>query len=291
MHLRHHLLRLTAALPALLFLAALPLRSQPAANNADRRPGAAADEPVMVVLKLDDLRTSPSGWLSERWRRLASFAQERRLRYSIGVIASSLEGAKPPYRKWLDGVKASGLAEFWCHAWDHKTWTDTEGVERPEFCGRDYDEQKKRLADAQAQAVAVLGAPFAVFGPPGGGKSSTFDATTLRVISDDPHMRGILYPKPLDDAGRALEAAGKITVLDRVWRINIERPLFLPNSTYLAANWKAAAAKRRYVILQGHPNHWDDARWAEFVKIVDFLAAENVRFVTPSELIATLAGK
>ncbi|AHF90547.1 polysaccharide deacetylase [Opitutaceae bacterium TAV5] len=276
-----------------LFHFAFPLLALPGAGHlAPAAPEGAPDAaPVMIVLKLDDLQTNQSGWLSDRWRRVSAFAQERGIRYSLGVIVNSFESPKPAYQKWLDEVKASGLAEFWFHAWDHKTWTDAEGVERPEFFGRDYSEQTKRFADAQAQAVARLGVPFSVFGPPGGGKPPSLDATTLRVLSEDPHMRGILYPTPLDDAGRALEAAGKITVLDRVWKVNIEQPLFRPNAQKFIEGYRQYAPKRRYFIIQGHPNKWDDARWEEFVKIVDFLTAEKAVFVTPGELIAALEKK
>ena len=36
-------------------------------------------------------------------------------------------------------------------------------------------------------------------------------------------------------------------------------------------------------VLQGHPNQWDDARFAEFVKLVEYLQAQGVTFTTPYE--------
>ena len=36
---------------------------------------------------------------------------------------------------------------------------------------------------------------------------------------------------------------------------------------------------------------WDDKRWENFVKIVEFLESEKVCFVTPSELVGILTEK
>ena len=40
--------------------------------------------------------------------------------------------------------------------------------------------------------------------------------------------------------------------------------------------------------MQGHPASWDDTRWENFVKIIEYLEKEGVRFVTPSELYKIL---
>lgn len=283
------ILRPFAFFASFVFCAALS-PAQTAAGNAARVPGTEND-PVMIVLKLDDVRTGATGWFNaDRWSRVSSLMRERNIRYSLGLIANSLEIAKPPLFTWLEEVKADGLAEVWFHGWDHEVH-EVNGTKYSELVGRDYADVRKRFDDSQALAIAKLGAPLAVYGPPGGGKGAHIDETSLRALAETPHMRGILYPTPLDDAGRALEAGGKITVLDRVWEINIERPLFVPSLEQLQRHFPARAAQRRYFVLQGHPGQWDDARWAEFVKIIDYLSSQNVRFVTPSELIDELTAK
>ncbi|HEY9250723.1 MAG TPA: DUF2334 domain-containing protein, partial [Rariglobus sp.] len=256
-------------------------------GNAARIPGTEND-PVMIVLKLDDVRTGANGGFNTaRWSRVSSLMHERKIKYSLGLITKALSNDKSPLYTWLDEVKASGLAEVWFHGWDHGV-REVEGVKYSEFSGRDYNDVKKRFDDSQALATAKLGAPLAVFGPPGGGQNTHIDTTALRVLAETPHMRGILYPVPLDDAGRALEAGGKITVLDRDWEINIEHPLFAPNLERLKRNFPTRSASRRYLVLQGHPAQWDDPRWDEFVRIIDYLSEQKIRFVTPSELIDTL---
>ena len=44
-----------------------------------------------------------------------------------------------------------------------------------------------------------------------------------------------------------------------------------------------------YFFLQGHPESWDETRWENFVKVIEFLEQESVRFVTPTELYVLLS--
>jgi len=259
-------------------------------------PAAFAETPppvVPVVLKLDDVRTNNSGYLSARWRRLGDFARERKIKIALGVIANSLETPKPDYVNWLHGLQSSGLVEFWFHGYDHGV-RPVDGKQAAEFTARSYEEQKAIFEKSQALAVATIGVPFRTYGPPGGGNlSPSADdlEATARVLVEDPAMKVWLYPKPHDKLSRELASAGKVVVLDRVWAVNIEQPLFVPNAEKFIAGYKQHAAKRRYFVIQGHPNKWDDARWAEFVKIVDYLQANGIPTVLPSELAATLSAQ
>lgn len=246
---------------------------------------------VPVVLKLDDVRTNDSGYLSARWRRVGDLALERKLKVSLGVIADSLENPKPDYVNWLKNLQTSGLVEFWFHGYDHGV-RPVGDKQAPEFSARSYEEQKALFDKSQALALAVLGAPFRTYGPPGGGNlhpTAEDMRATARVLADDPAMKVWLYPKPHDELSRSLPASGKVVVLDRVWAVNIEQPLFLPNAAKFIEGYEKHAAGRRYFVLQGHPNKWDDARWAEFVKIIDYLQANKIPTVLPAELAASLA--
>lgn len=268
---------------------ALALLSAASASVASAQTPAAA--PVPVVLKLDDVRTNDNGHLSARWRRVGDFARERQIKVALGVIADSLETAKPDYVRWLDAMQESGLVEFWFHGYDHGV-RPVGDKQAAEFTARSYEEQKAIFAKSQALALAKIGASFRTYGPPGGGNlhpSAEDMEATARVLSEDPSMRVWLYPKPHDALSRALSASGKVLVLDRVWQVNLEQPLFVPNLAKFVEGYEKHAAGRRYFVLQGHPNKWDDARWAEFVKIIDHLQANRIPIVFPSELAATLS--
>ena len=73
-------------------------------------------------------------------------------------------------------------------------------------------------------------------------------------------------------------------ILDRVPQVNIEQPLFVPSAEKFISAYSKFTKGRSYYILQGHPNQWDDARWAEFVKLVDCLKENKIPIVFPSEL-------
>ena len=44
------------------------------------------------------------------------------------------------------------------------------------------------------------------------------------------------------------------------------------------------------LLLQGHPNGWDDASFAAFVTIATRLAADGRRFITPFDYFQLVAG-
>lgn len=248
--------------------------------------------PPKIIIKVDDLKMAGGGMPPQQWGRLLAFARERNIKMNFGVICETLETAKPRYLDWLKEVQASGLVELWLHAYDHKDHAESDGYNHAEFEMRPYDEQKRRIEACQKLIKNAVGVQFTAFGPPGGGnlpaKDRTPNADLMRVIQEDPFIKAWMYSTPIDDEGEKLQATGKITVLDRVWHVNIEQPLFQPNSAALEKGYNEWAAKRRYFVIQGHPTKWDDAKFEEFVKIVDFLTAKGCEFVKVSEYAQTL---
>jgi peptidoglycan/xylan/chitin deacetylase (PgdA/CDA1 family) len=234
------------------------------------------------------------------WTKFTDYVKEKKLRLGIGMLANSLEGDKPKYVAWLRELLATGQIELWLHAYDHQSHL-IDGKLFPEFNGLALEEQKARLAKCQQLAREKLGQPFQTFGPPGQGGipaglppttplgvgKTAMDENTLKAIADDPDLKAIMYPAPLDDLGARLDAAGKVTVLRRVFSVNLENPVFSPNFDIFLEGY-AHNRGQDYFILQGHPKQWDEARFQQFVKIVDFLTAQGAVFVTPSELSASL---
>jgi hypothetical protein len=117
-----------------------------------------------------------------------------------------------------------------------------------------------------------------VFGAPYNGT----DAVTDRVLAEDPDIKVFLYGR------RGNRACGKL-ILDRVGAVNIEYPIFHPNPGALAAAYEKHAPQRAFFVLQGHPGPWDDARWRDFVKLIDWLQENQIPIVTASDLLATAA--
>lgn len=229
--------------------------------------------PVPVVLKVDDLLCTREGGVPERWQRIADLAIARKIKLSVGIIANSLEGDKPAYFDWIKKLQATGLFEFWFHGYDHKAWKEGDR-NVSEFQGPSYEQQKEHFARAQALAREKLGFAFKTFGSP----FNVSDTHTSRVLAEDGDIKVWLYGDRANPAGKA--------ILDRVGAVSIEQPLFVPNSAKFIEGYVKNAAGRKAYTIQGHPAQWDDARWAEFVRIIDFLVQNNIPVVTPLEAAA-----
>lgn len=241
--------------------------------------------PPIIVIKLDDVK-QVRGNISAPWRKVADFFKERKLKAGFGVICDTLPDAQPAYVNWLKELHDAGLIEFWFHGWDHAPHA-VNGDDLKEFSGRTYEDQLERFTKSQKLAQEKLGFAFTTFGPPGSGNGPSQDANTYRAMQDEPHMTAWLYPAPQDDAGKALEAKGKVAILDRVWQVNIESAVGVPDYQRFLEGYQANP-QREYFVLQGHPWAWAGGRFDEFVKIIDFLQAQKAVFMTPSELVAHL---
>lgn len=248
------------------------------AAASDPRPTLPPDPPA-IVLKLDDLATDAAGGVPPAWKRLTDFALERKLKISVGVITQSLATATPAYLDYIKDLRHTGLVELWFHGYDHRQWEEN-GRKLQEFKGTPYEHQKDHFVRSQALAREKLGFGFTVFGAP----FNACDDTTLRVLAEDPAISVVLYANP----SARDRLPGKV-VLDRVGDVNIETPLFVPDAAKFIDGYLRHAAGRRYYVIQGHPAQWADARWAEFVKLVDFLQANHIPVLTAAELAASLA--
>lgn len=225
----------------------------------------------LVVLKLDDM-TVANGMVPGRWQRLTRFAEERRMKTSIGLIGNSLEGEHPGYAAELKRLAATGLIEFWHHGYDHKRW-EKGGKTLCEFSGTDKEHQGRHFQLTQELAKQKLGLTFRTFGAP----FNATDAVTAGVLAESPEIRVWLQ-------GDSKAPAGKwVARID--YAVNIETPVHKPNYEALVKGYEAGSKNPpRYYVLQGHPMSWDEAAFAEFVRIIDFLTAKGCRFVLPAEL-------
>jgi peptidoglycan/xylan/chitin deacetylase (PgdA/CDA1 family) len=240
-------------------------------------------KPPIIVLKLDDLKQHYGGRVHPGWQRVADYLKEKKIKAGFGIICETLEKADPKYVEWIRALHDSGQIEFWFHGFDHKVHEEN-GVKYNEFNGRSYEEQKEHLEKSQKLAKEKLGFAFNTFGPPGGVGSASFNQDTLRALVEDPDMHVMLFPGPLNDAGRkAMDSSGgKLVILDYPWQVRLERPLFKPNFEAFLTGY-AKFPNREYFVLQGHPATWKDEGFDQFKQIIEFLQSQKAVFMTPSE--------
>ncbi len=261
----------------------LATSSTPTAAPAPAPVAITGGKGLPIVIKANALTVRPDGSLPPRWEKFAAYLNDRRLKFSIGVITYSLDTtsqsyfawavdtSKENYFAWIKEQHASGLVEFWHHGYNHHQWLQN-GSDVFEFKGSGYDHQLEHLKQGQDLAREHLGFVFTTFGAP----FNATDSDTVRVLAKDTDIRVWLYGNPADSAGK--------TILDRDPQVNIEHPIFVPNFEKFAAGYAASSASRRYYVIEGHPAQWNDTQFAEFERIIDFLVAHDARFVTPTEL-------
>ena len=228
---------------------------------------------VTIVLKLDDMRQR-HGAIPSGWQRVYEFTESRGIPFSAGIICNSLEAGPSEYFEGLKAWAESGRVEFWNHGYDHRQWTEA-GQRIREFQGTSYEQQLEHLKRSQELGVEKIGVRFVSFGSP----FNSTDAATEQALSEIPELKVWIY-------GPGNQAAGK-HVLKRNYKLNLE-----PKTGQLdLEQFKAAYLSNdpgKVLVLQGHPMLWDDAEFAVFTQIIDFLESQNVRFALPRDLIPTV---
>ena len=220
----------------------------------------------LVILKLDDIVAGNEGEIiSSRWQRVADYLEGKKIKAAFGIIGSSLVNDNPVYFKWITDRAARGWVEFWNHGFLMRSEDDAIG----EF-ERAYDEQFRSLHLTDSLAKAKLGLSLTTWGPHWSGTNENTDLAlsrtpqirmTFQLPYQPVHFKGMVLPR----------------------NINLEHPTHNPDFDAFLEDYKGKWKDLDYFFLQGHPMSWDETRWKNFVRIIEFLQSEGVRFVTPSE--------
>ena len=224
---------------------------------------AAEETPQVVVLKLDDVVTDNA----PRWQRVTDFLEDNDLKASYGIIGYSLEDDNPAYFKWIKDLHAGGRIEFWNHGYRKRLASDKAG----EFEGF-YEEQKKSLERTQTLAREKLGIELKTFGPHWSGTNEA----TAKALKEIPEITMWFYGSS--------QNSGKF-LFKRV--LTLENPTHVPNFEKFKTRYEQVARNEKCLALQGHPNSWNDERWDNFVKIIEYLKAQGCVFMMPSEYVAS----
>lgn len=221
-----------------------------------------------IILKLDDVIAGTDGQaISPRWQRVSDYLEGKGIKAAFGVIGFSLERDNPEYFKWITDRAGRGLIEFWNHGYRERTLKDSIG----EF-ERGFDEQLRALRMTDSLAKVKLGLDMPVWGPHWSGTN----ADTDRALSKMPQIRMTLEApqNPVHFKGMVLPG-----------QISIEHPVHNPNFEAFRKAYLEKKHELSLFYLQGHPLSWDEGRWENFVKIIEFLESEGVRFIKPSDIL------
>ena len=134
-----------------------------------------------------------------------------------------------------------------------------------EFQNRTYAKQSEHLYSAQHYGRVYLDYIFRSFGAP----CNQIDETTLSLINENEEIKVWLYGNPMTN---------KLNL--PVGLTNIEFPTHIPVYQKFSENYNS---NEKVSTLQFHPDSWDNPKFIEFTKIIEFLETENATFLKPFE--------
>ncbi len=249
----------------------------------------------MVVFKMDDLGTS---WWRE-WKILTDLVKAENVKAGLGIFAASLLEGDAAYDAWIAGLLADGRFELWFHGF---TGAGPHGEPGREHQGAPYDFQKasfERGRQALLTRCDVIMRTYAEHWYGG-------DATTVRVVSEDPWLRVWMAWESEHLASAAASIPADLRVLGSL-PVAMECPdpkNWTPGYVNFSEFRKEYSGHEQdpYLVLQGHPWSWTETstksdrtgavldRWAEFRKIVRFLKDRDAEFLNPYEYYRRVRG-
>jgi hypothetical protein len=231
------------------------------------------------MLKLDDLKALPGG-VHPRFKRVADYLAQQKLKSGFGVIVNSFETGSDSSFAWIRerAIENGGLIEFWHHGYDHAMNMDIDGTRCiAEFSGPSRTYQSEHFTKACNLMTDKTGLAFHTFGSAG----NATDATGAKVLDEHPDIKVWLYGDSKANTSKFV-LKRTFNLEDRVGHVSFDAFL----KTYVGQRNSA------YVVLQGHPGGWSDESFVNFQCVVQLLVADQWVFTTPYEFYqAKTAGK
>lgn len=223
----------------------------------------------VIILKADDMMFRDSiNLFFQEWDNYLDYIRAKKIPSSVGIIMSSLDQGTKAYAEKVRALQVRDGIELWNHGYTHQlNGTNEQGEKFHEFWNTSLAYQIGQLQKSQALAREKLGLTLRAFGAPG----NQIDSNTVKALEAVPELQVWLYGKP--------GVTSKL-VLENLPGDQVEYPVHNPDFQKFRENYDPT---RPYLVLQYHPQSWDERRLGEFKKVIDFLEQEGVTFVTPLE--------
>jgi hypothetical protein len=218
-----------------------------------------------VILKADELAFDEATVIPVNWGPFLELIQDERIKASIGIKGESIERSDDRFHALIRALDASGLIEFWNNG--YKSSSGEEGsldeIDNV-FISGSHSAQKADIARTQDLAGANLGIVFHTFGAPGN-QAGEATASALKEIEE---IDVWLFGEP---------SSGDLILYQSV---PIEAEDSAPSFSKFLDEYES---EQPYLILEVHPDEWDQAGQTQFQEIIKYLLGQNVAFTTPSE--------
>lgn len=231
---------------------------------------------MIVIIKADDL-----GNITPNWERFIQTVKDNNICASIGIISSQVSQHESVLRikeisqyKLYDSEK---VIEFWNHGFDHY------GTEfETEFWGTTLDYQIDHIRKSQQFFKDSLGIQCKTFSTPFNRTSvETYDA--LQLFSE---INVIMYHRKSEKCNDfrwqdAREKKEKVRADKVRLRVEFQSVYDVPLQNIKKYIYKTP--KSGYVIVQIHPNSWDESDFSTFQEMITFFKKMRVKFMTPQQ--------
>jgi len=208
-----------------------------------------------AIIKADDF----VGTRHKKWDTFLAFVAKKKLRVGLGLIANTLIYADEDAMKQLKSLNTFQF-ELFLHGWDHRVDDDIA-----EFQGTTLREQIDHLQWSMDIIKNTLNYTPHTFGAP----ANRFDSLTVLALRQFPEIKIWLYGQPysglfiIPHTVDAESARGVVTDPQRfATQYNQYRDLPV-------------------VMLEIHPQLWDESQYQRFQEIILVLLKDGRRFVTP----------
>jgi peptidoglycan/xylan/chitin deacetylase (PgdA/CDA1 family) len=216
-------------------------------------------------LKADDFQFNQGSLISQEWLNFINLVKRKNIRASLGLIGRSLDNIDSHSLKQLKELICDYRLELWNHGYNHVIdQIDDNGNHYWEFKNTSLEQQKQHILLTQGLAKEKLGIVLHTFGAPG----NAFDQNTQEALN------------LIDDIKIWFFGSDESTKLVLRRFAEIEFPTHNPDYNQFLSNYDET---KEYLVLQIHPNSWDQNQLPEFEKIIDFLIKEKSTFLTSIE--------
>ncbi|MFC1558767.1 DUF2334 domain-containing protein, partial [candidate division KSB1 bacterium] len=224
-----------------------------------------------IMLKADDLGFDKTHTISPGWQKFINYIENMKIKASIGIVGNSLEKGDDKYISLIKSIHSKGNIEFWNHGYNH--YQSYRGSKRPEnpiweFKNSPYEQQYESILKTQELAKTKLNITINTFGAP----YNFIDKNTLKAIENNTKdIKVWLF--------------GDTTSTKLVLRryCDIEFPAHRPDYQKFLVRYNSRGKGREYLVLQVHPNSYDDKRFNQFEQVINFLIKQGAIFITPFE--------
>jgi len=233
-----------------------------------------------IILKADDLTFNPANTISQGWLRWMYYIENMKIKGSVGIVCNSLEKGDDKYISLIKSIHSRGAIEFWNHGYNH--YQSYKGEKKPEnpvweFRNSSYEEQYEHLLKSQELVRTKLGIPMPVFGAP----YNYIDKNTLKAVENIDEIKVWFFGD---------SSSTKFILSGRQYG-DIEFPAHNPNFQKFLDRYNSRGKGREYLVLQVHPNGYDDNKFKEFEQCINFLIKQGVTFIKPSEYYQIVMSK